>query len=94
VFASTGNKMGKPVDYPACLLEINSVSVGGINSAGKTVSVYQFDSNTDYFATMSVNSYATTKFGLISNTTSAGTVAVAAQHVSGTPLTKVVTVIK
>jgi hypothetical protein len=94
VFASTGNKMGKPVDYPACLVEIDSVGVGGINSSGKTVSVYQFDANTDYFAPSNVYSYSTAKLGLVANTTSAGTVAVAAQYVTGATLTKIVPVNK
>ena len=93
VFASTGNKMGKPVDYPACLLEVDSVGVGSINSTGKLVSVYQFDSNTDYFAPGNVYSYEKTKLGIIANTTSAGTVAVAAQYVSGTTLSKVMPVV-
>jgi hypothetical protein len=93
IFAATGNKMGKPVDYPACLLDINSVSVGGINKNGVAVSVYQFDLNTDYFATLDVNAYNTTKFGMIANTTSAGNVAVAAQYASGNTLSKVVQVI-
>lgn len=94
VFASTGNKMGKPVDYPACLPEIYSVGVGSLNSSGNLVSVYQFDQSTDYYASADVFSYSTTKLGLVANTTSAGTVAVASLYASGVPLSKVVSVIK
>lgn len=94
IFAATGNKMGKPVDYPACLIDVNSVSVGGINKTGAYVSIYQFDINTDYFATLDVNCYNTTRFGLVPNTTSAGNVAVAAQYVSGINIGKVVQVIQ
>lgn len=93
IFASTGNRSGRPVDYPACLLDTNSVGVGGINRSGATVSSFQFDSNTDFFAPISVNVYRTEKFGLIPNTTSAATVAVAAQSMNGIPLAKVVPVL-
>jgi hypothetical protein len=93
VFASTGNKMGKPVDYPACLLEVDSVGVGSLNSAGKLVSVYQHNTNTDYFASATVSSYIT-KLGIVPNTTSAGTVSVATHYSSGAVLPKVVAVIK
>lgn len=93
IFVSTGNNKGKPVDYPACILETNSVSVGGINKNGVVVSSFQVDSNTDYLASSSVYSYKSTLFGLIPNTTSAGTVAVAAQYISGNQLNKIVTVL-
>jgi len=93
VFVSTGNTKGKPVNYPACILETNSVSVGGINKSGTVVSSFQVDSNTDYLASSSIYSYNSTLFGLIPNTTSAGTIAVAAQYISGNQLTKIVTVL-
>lgn len=83
VFAATGNKFKAAVDYPACITTTNSVSVGGMNKLGATVSVYSFDSNTDYFAPGSVSNYRSTLFGLIPNTTSAGTVAVATKYLSG-----------
>jgi hypothetical protein len=93
VFAATGNKFGAPVDYPACLVETNSVSVGALNKTGQAVSSFSFDSNTDYFATSIVYSYKSSVFGLIPNTTSAGNVAVAAKFVSGILDTKFVNVI-
>ena len=83
VFVATGNKLGAPVDYPACLTAINSVSVGSLNKLGQTISSYSFDANTDYFASASVYSYKSSVFGLIPNTTSAGNVAVAAKYLSG-----------
>jgi hypothetical protein len=93
VFASTGNVKNKAVNYPACILDTNSVSVGGVNNAGTYVSKYQFDANTDYFASSTVLNYKSTVFGLIPNTTSAGTVAVAAYYTSGITLSKLVNVI-
>lgn len=83
VFTATGNKFKAPVDYPACITTTNSVSVGSVNKLGSAVSVYSFDSNTDYFASGSVSTYKSSLFGLIPNTTSAGTVAVATKYVSG-----------
>lgn len=92
VFAATGNVRGKAVDYPACILDTNSVSVGGLNKTGTLVSLYQYDANTDYFVTTAVLSYRSTVFGLIANTTSAATAATAAKYVSGNSLTKFVSV--
>ena len=79
VFVATGNKMGATVDYPACITDTVSVSTGGKNSQGTVVSVNAFDSNTDYFASSDFSNYDSTVFGLIPQTTSSGTVAVAAQ---------------
>lgn len=92
VFAATGNVKGKPVDYPACILDTNSVSVGGLNKNGTLVSLYQYDANTDYFVNPAVYSYKSTLFGLIPNTTSAATAAIAANYASGIVLTKFVSV--
>lgn len=83
VFAATGNKFGAKVDYPACILETTSVSVGSPNKAGQPTSAYTFDINTDYFASATVYSFKSPVFGLIPNTTSAGNVAVAAKYLSG-----------
>jgi hypothetical protein len=82
VFVSTGNKMGAKVDYPACITDTVSVSTGGRNSQGNIVSVNAFDINTDYFASSEVVSYTSNVFGLIPQTTSSATVAVAAQWLS------------
>lgn len=82
VFAATGNKFGAKVDYPACILDTKSVTVGSPNKAGQATSAFAFDANTDYFASASVNSYKSPVFGLIPNTTSAGNVAVAAKYLS------------
>ncbi len=89
VFAATGNIKGKTVDYPACILDTNSVSVGSINKSGLIVSSYQYDTNTDYFVSGSVYSYKSTVFGLIPNTTSSATAAIAAKYVSGQQLSKI-----
>jgi hypothetical protein len=100
VFAATGNDVGKnnvnrnKVDWPACIDRTIAV---GVNEQ-----FYKFDANTDYFVP-DVNSYKTEKQwvkdiptssgGFIPNTTSAATVAVAAQYIlKGMPTTKVVTV--
>jgi len=93
VFASTGNVFKQPVGYPACISQVNSVSVGSINKLGVTVSSFQFDAFTSYFASSSVFSY-TTPIGLVANTTSAGTVAVATQYLSKSILTKIVAVVR
>jgi hypothetical protein len=93
VFSSTGNRAGAPVNYPACITEVNSVSVGDLNNKGSIASVFTFDSNTDYFVTGSVFNYNSIAFGLIPNTTSAGNVAVAAKYVGGLLDNKFVNVI-
>ena len=94
VFAATGNKFGAPVDYPACLVETNSVSVGGLNKSGTVVSAFSFDTNTDYFVSSSVYSYKSPTMGLLPNTTSAGTAATAAKFVSGLLDNKFVNVVQ
>lgn len=94
VFAATGNKRGASVDYPACILETNSVGVGSVNKSGQTVSSYSFDNNTDYFASSTVYSFKSSLFGLVPNTTSAGNVAVAAKYLLGTLDTKFVNVLQ
>lgn len=83
VFVSTGNTRGTKIDYPACITDTESVSVGGQNKLGAIVSSFAADANTDYFVSSSVYSYKSPVLGLIPNTTSAGNVAVAAKYVSG-----------
>jgi len=95
VFVSTGNKMGTKIDYPACILDTVSVSTGGRNSQGTIVSSNAFDSNTDYFASYDFSNYDSKVFGLIPQTTSSATVAVAAQWLTTGKFTdKVITVNK
>jgi hypothetical protein len=79
VFVSTGNKQGTKIDYPACILDTVSVSTGSRNSSGTIVSVNALDENTDYVASASVSIYTSKLLGLIPQTTSSATVAVAAQ---------------
>jgi hypothetical protein len=90
VFASTGN--GTKIDYPACITDTVSVGTGMLNSSGAIVSVHAFDANTDYFGAYGSN-YSSPVLGVIPNTTSSATVAVATQYIlKGMPITKVVTV--
>jgi hypothetical protein len=84
VFSSTGNTSGKKVDYPACILDINSVGVGSLNKLGALVVSGAADANTDFFAPLGGNlAYVSPVLGRIANTTSSATVAVAARYVSG-----------
>ena len=84
VFASTGNKSGTKVDYPACITGTISVGVGALNQSGSIVSLYASDLNTDYFASSPVINYST----------SFATAAVASQYIKlGVLPSKVVTVL-
>ena len=78
VFVSTGNTVGKPVNYPACLIEVQSVVHA--NEVGSSLG--QFNSNTNYFVKItddgSKSAYSTTTFGLVSHSSSSATAAVAA----------------
>jgi hypothetical protein len=95
VFVSTGNKVGTKIDYPACITDVVSVSTGGRNSQGNIVSVNAFDINTDYFGSSDFSNYESNVFGLIPQTTSSATVAVAAQWLTiGNLVDKVVLVKK
>jgi hypothetical protein len=95
VFVSTGNKMNAKVDYPACITDTVSVSTGARNSEGKVISVNAFDINTDYFGSSDFSNYESNVFGLIPQTTSSATVAVAAQWLTiGKLVDKVVPVKK
>jgi hypothetical protein len=93
VFVSTGNTAGTKIDYPACIADTVSVSTGSLNSSGLIQSLNAFDSNTDYVADNSIYSYSSPLLGLIPNTTSSATVAVAMQYLlNGMPNSKVVKV--
>jgi hypothetical protein len=84
VFAATGNTVKKAVDYPACILATNSVGVGSINKLGVLVAGGALDINTDYLVPVGLaNQYKSSTLGLIPNTTSSATVAVATKYVSG-----------
>lgn len=94
VFASTGNKSGTKIDYPACILDTVSVSTGALNKSGTIVSMNAFDSNTDYVANSAIYSYLSPVMKLIPQTTSSATVAVAAQYATNGVLpSKVVNVL-
>lgn len=94
VFASTGNTKGTRISYPACITDTVSVSTGWTNpSSGVLESHNALDVNTDYLVNAELNNFSSTVLGLIPNTTSSATVAVAAQYIlKGMPTTKVVTV--
>lgn len=95
VFAATGNlPKSKGVRYPACITDTVSVSNGWTDpSSGVLKSHNVLDANTDYLVNAELNNFSSTVFGLIPNTTSTATVAVAAQYIlKGMPTTKVVTV--
>ena len=80
VFSATGNTVGKPVDYPACILDTNSVGVGSLNKLGVLVPGGSSDINTDFFAPLGANLvYSSPVLGKIANTTSSATVAIAVQ---------------
>ena len=81
VFVSTGNRSGTKIDYPACITDTVSVSVGGYNK-GQVVGIFAFDSSTDYVGLYSVRSFVSPVMGAIPNTTSASNVAVAAQYLT------------
>ena len=93
VFASTGNTLGTKIGYPGCILDTVSVSVGETNSQGVIISNRAFNGDTDYLASSSINSYESSILGLIAQTTSSGTAAVAAQWMTaGNLASKVVMV--
>ena len=89
VFVSTGNDSNrKPVSYPACITDTVSVS---------TFPVGNYDANTDYFGVLPDGkfNYQSTSFGLIPQTTSSATIAVATQWQKGLTVTdKIVKVIE
>jgi hypothetical protein len=93
IFAATGNTRGTKIDYPACITDTVSVSVGGLDGAGNVISSKAFDVTTDYVADYLVYNYNSKVFGLIPQTTSSATVAVAAQSLTKGLSTKVVQVL-
>lgn len=81
VFVSTGNDSNrKPVSYPACITDTVSVS---------TFPVGNYDNNTDYFGILpdATFNYKSVLFGLIPQTTSSATIAVATQWQKGFTVT-------
>ncbi len=96
VFASTGNNGGTKVDYPACIVDTNSVTASNYNKASS-------NSDTDFIASLPENKFSylgTVAFGTsigkyyVQQTTSSATVAVAAQYVANGVLpSKVVNVL-
>jgi hypothetical protein len=95
VFVSTGNtKSNVLVDYPACINETNSVSVGTLNKLGVLVSNNSYNNSTDYFVTLadSKMNLPGRIFTSIPNTTSTATVLAAAKYVVDSSLTKFVVV--
>jgi hypothetical protein len=94
VFVSTGNTSGTKIDYPACINDTISVSVGAFNSKGSIVAAHAYDMNTDYLGAHSVRSFRSTIMGVIPNTTSSSTVGIAAQYAtSGFSSSKIVKLI-
>lgn len=84
VFVSAGNGRGNIVDYPACIIDTNSVSTGAKNSLGAIVSTNKFNESTDHFLNLANNGrnvYGNI-FKLIPNTTSTATALAAAKYVS------------
>lgn len=82
VFAATGNNgPTKPVSYPACIPDTNSIGAG---VGGSYIPSSSRDANTDGMGSLPANvfSYKSNIFGLISQSTSAATVAVAAKYLS------------
>jgi hypothetical protein len=93
VFASTGNKRGANVSYPACITDTVSVTTGSLDSSGTLQSANAIDANTDYAGDSNIYSFTSPVFGLIANTTSSSTVAVASRYlISGFSPSKVVPV--
>lgn len=91
VIAAAGNFNNKPLQYPACLADVISVGSTGQSSYHQNnVSILATLSNKDKTATMKTVS---PWFGSVQFTTSAATVAIAANWKSIVPSTKVVTVL-
>ena len=85
IFASTGNDKNKPVNYPACIVETESVVHA--NELGNPLGGSNI--STDYFVKLSddgsIFSYRTS-IGLVAHTSSSATAALAAIFSSGTLL--------
>jgi hypothetical protein len=95
VFTATGNGSGNVVDYPACILETESVSTGMQNSSGAVVSKDKFNETTDYFVSVSggKSNFASKNFKLSANSSSTATVLAAAKWATESNLTKFISVL-
>jgi hypothetical protein len=95
VFAATGNGKGNVVDYPACILDTESVSTGRQNSSGATVSNDKFNETTDYFVSVAngKSSFASKTFRLIANSSSTATVLAAAKWATENSISKFISVL-
>ncbi len=92
VFASTGNSPSKPVNYPACITDVNSVAAG----IGPMVYNSSYDDTVDYVGSLpdtGVFNYNSPVFGSIPQTTSSANVAVASLAINNIFTTKVVKVL-
>lgn len=92
VFASTGNSTTKPVNYPACIAEVNSVAAG----IGTMVYNSSYNNTVDYIGALpdtGVFNYSSTVFGSIPQTTSSANAAVASLAISNVFTTNVVKVL-
>jgi len=92
VFASTGNSTTKPVNYPACISDVNSVAAG----IGTMIYNSSYDNTVDYVGALpdtGVFNYTSTVFGSIPQTTSSANAAVASLAVTNVFTTKVVKVL-
>ena len=82
VFASAGNDTNKSVSYPGCIA--NTMAVAHADETGKPLA--RADANTDYFVKLSDDgskwSYSTTLTGLVSQSSSSATAALAAMWVT------------
>jgi hypothetical protein len=82
VFASAGNDTNKSVSYPGCIA--NTMAVAHADETGKPLA--RADVNTDYFVKLSDDgskwSYSTTLTGLVSQSSSSATAALAAMWVT------------
>jgi hypothetical protein len=95
VFSATGNIVRKPVDYPACIFDTTSVSVGSLNKFGSLVVAGAADDNTDLFVPLGGHLvYTSPVMGRIPNTTSSATVASAVQWLLGNARQKFVNVLQ
>ena len=81
-FAATGNRMNAPVNYPACIADVNSVATGNPTKTGGVASTTTWDANTDYFVDVSRSTYPSAMFKVLPMTTSPATAALAAKWLS------------
>ena len=92
IFASTGNSTTKPVNYPACIADVNSVAAG----IGTMVYSSSYNDTVDYIGSLpdtGVFNYTSSVFGYIPQTTSSANAAVASLSINNVFTTKVVKVL-